>query len=71
MERSYWVIGGERPRTPCYIETCEVYYCELPECEAQHDDPSQKWDSKQWRNLAECYSRDDAERIVAALKAVA
>lgn len=57
-------------RSRCVIERSIVHYCELPECEAQHDDPTKKYDMRSTGWLCDARDRQTAEAIVAALKAV-
>jgi hypothetical protein len=69
VERTYEITGGVGPREHVYVETTETTYCENPECEAQHDDPEAKWDTRSYRTIGEFYHRADAERVVRALEA--
>jgi hypothetical protein len=49
------------------IEQRATFYCEDPECERTHEDPTKLWDSRTWSTLGDVIRFRDAVRVAAAL----
>lgn len=50
------------------VECCETRYCEDPACEAGHDDPTVKWDTRTYYSVASVHGRERADRVIAGLR---
>jgi len=72
VEREYWLrqTGPEADPVRAEYEINEraTAFCEDPECESRHDDPSAKWDTRSERIVGVAYGLESARRMLSALR---